>query len=143
MISFVMCEKKGMCFSPSAQKHILNIISHITKESKEEKIEEVRIYYISFEKVSISFRNFAPPKILQQTTTGSHIIQSIPCVALHYFVINLFANLEDNIISSFLHSPSRDCFVFDGSIFASALVCFTSIITYEVEIFQQGLVKHW
>jgi hypothetical protein len=37
MISFVMCEKKGRYFSPSAQKHMLNKISHITKKSKEEK----------------------------------------------------------------------------------------------------------
>jgi hypothetical protein len=36
-ISFVMCEKKGMGFSPSNQKHMLNKISHITKESKEAK----------------------------------------------------------------------------------------------------------
>jgi hypothetical protein len=36
-ISFVMCEKKRMGFSSSAQKHMLNKISHITKESKEAK----------------------------------------------------------------------------------------------------------
>jgi hypothetical protein len=39
MISFVMCEKKERCFSPSAQKRMLNKISHITKENKEAKIK--------------------------------------------------------------------------------------------------------
>jgi hypothetical protein len=43
MISFVMCEKKGRCFSPSAQKHMLNKISHITKQSKEAKIGDTNI----------------------------------------------------------------------------------------------------
>jgi hypothetical protein len=45
MLSFVICEKKGRCISPSAQKRILNNISHITNGGKEEKIEEIQIYY--------------------------------------------------------------------------------------------------
>jgi hypothetical protein len=30
-LSFVICETKGRCFLPSAQKHMLNKSSHITK----------------------------------------------------------------------------------------------------------------
>jgi hypothetical protein len=29
-----MCEKKKMCFLPSAQKRVLSKLSHITEESK-------------------------------------------------------------------------------------------------------------
>jgi hypothetical protein len=51
MISFVMCEKKERCFSPLAQKRVLYKISHITKESKEAKIEKLRIYYTTSKKL--------------------------------------------------------------------------------------------
>jgi hypothetical protein len=59
---------------PSAKKRMLNKISHITKESKEAKIEEIRIYYRSSEKISKVFRHFAPSKILQQIIIVFHII---------------------------------------------------------------------
>jgi hypothetical protein len=35
MLSFVICEKKGMRFSQLAQKRMLNKISHITKVKRQ------------------------------------------------------------------------------------------------------------
>jgi hypothetical protein len=72
MISFVMSEKRKVFFT-FAQKSILNKIRHITKQSKEAKIEEIQIYYKSIEKSRKRLDTLYHKK-LQQTIIISHII---------------------------------------------------------------------
>jgi hypothetical protein len=62
-------------------------------------------------------------------------------VALHYFVIDLLTNLEDGVICGFFATLAEIASTSTVPSFALASVYFTSIITYEVKIFQQGLVK--
>jgi hypothetical protein len=53
----------------------------------------------------------------------------------------LLTDLDDSIICGFFAALAEIASTSAVASYASALVYFTSIITYEVETFQQGLVK--
>jgi hypothetical protein len=81
MFSFPICENKGRCFSPSAQKCVIKNFTHL-KEKEQKSNVNANILQNSRRNIGRSF------KLRTITIKQQFFYKSIPWITSHSFIIN-------------------------------------------------------